>query len=325
MCAPLWAFCDAGGSASGPVTRLTSDVEAVAETFGNGAIGVLAELVSLLVISATMVLVDRRLGLLLLLTLIPVMRIVIALQTRYRRANYRVREELGSRNADLQENLQGLEVVQMFRCQSRNLDEAMQIALIRERVEKVRKMRLASRDKGANKMANRAHQMREVNIGSRHTIATPCASSESREYLPVGLLDNRSTVSNLAFALYSTPLWTMALIASRLYLVWIATVCGKLKADFRYSNTLGWNTFPLPPLTQNNRKDLTRCAEDILLAREAHFPPPPSPSSMIPKQCPKISAMPMIAMMSAWSVLSLGDASRTIQSGWRSCLGCMLR
>ena len=64
----------------------------------------------------------------------------------------------------------------------------------------------------------------------------------------------------------------MALIASRLHLVWIATVCGKLKTDYRYSNTLGWNTFPVPTLTEKNKADLTRCAEDILLAREHHFP-----------------------------------------------------
>ena len=64
----------------------------------------------------------------------------------------------------------------------------------------------------------------------------------------------------------------MALIASRLHLVWIATVCGKIKTDFRYSNTLGWNTFPVPTLTESNKTELTRCAEDILLAREAHFP-----------------------------------------------------
>jgi hypothetical protein len=79
-------------------------------------------------------------------------------------------------------------------------------------------------------------------------------------------------VSNLALALYDAPLWSMALIASRLHLVWIATVCGKLKTDFRYSNTLGWNTFPVPTLTDKNKADLTRCAEDILLVREAHFP-----------------------------------------------------
>ena len=64
----------------------------------------------------------------------------------------------------------------------------------------------------------------------------------------------------------------MALIASRLHLVWIATVCGKLETRYRYSNTLGWNTFPVPLLTEKNIADLTRCAEDILLARESHFP-----------------------------------------------------
>ena len=68
------------------------------------------------------------------------------------------------------------------------------------------------------------------------------------------------------------PLWNMALITSRLHLAWIATVCGKLKTDFRYSNTLGWNTFPVPSLTERNRSDLTGCAGGILLAREAHFP-----------------------------------------------------
>jgi hypothetical protein len=64
----------------------------------------------------------------------------------------------------------------------------------------------------------------------------------------------------------------MALIASRLHLVWIATICGKLETRYRYSNTLGWNTFPVPTLTEKNKADLRRCAEDILLAREAHFP-----------------------------------------------------
>jgi hypothetical protein len=64
----------------------------------------------------------------------------------------------------------------------------------------------------------------------------------------------------------------MALIASRLHWVWIGTVCVRMRTDFSYSNTLGWNTFPVPTLTEKNKADLTACAEDILLAREAHFP-----------------------------------------------------
>jgi hypothetical protein len=100
----------------------------------------------------------------------------------------------------------------------------------------------------------------------------PSVSSEARNFLPGGVVDSSATVTNLAFALYDAPLWNMAVIASRIHLVWIATVCGKLKTDFRYSNTLGWNTFPVPVLTEKNKADLTRCAEDILLAREAHSP-----------------------------------------------------
>ncbi len=86
------------------------------------------------------------------------------------------------------------------------------------------------------------------------------------------MLPPGSIISDSAFALYDAPLWNMALIASKLHLVWIATVCGKLETRYRYSNTLGWNTFPVPVLTEQNKVDLTRCAEDILLAREEHFP-----------------------------------------------------
>jgi ATP-binding cassette subfamily B protein len=102
------------------LTRLTSDVDALAEVFGSGAVGVLADLVSLAVIAITMLLIEWRLGLLLLVLQIPVAGVILWLQGRYRRANYRVREELGQLNADLQENLQGLEVVQMFRREAVN-------------------------------------------------------------------------------------------------------------------------------------------------------------------------------------------------------------
>ncbi|WP_255210723.1 DNA methyltransferase [Methylogaea oryzae] len=153
-----------------------------------------------------------------------------------------------------------------------NLPHALEIDSIRDRINGVKEMRLKSKDAGTKEMASRAHQFREMNCAERHSLILPGVSSESREYLPVGLIDNHSVVSNLAFALYDAPLWNMALIASRLHLVWIATVCGKMKTDFRYSNTLGWNTFPVPLLTEQNKADLTRCAEDILLAREAHFP-----------------------------------------------------
>jgi len=104
------------------------------------------------------------------------------------------------------------------------------------------------------------------------TIIIPIVSSQRRPFLPCGILPKGTIVSYKAFALYDAPLWNLALIASRLHLVWIDTFCGKLETSYRYSNTLGWNTFPVPTLTEKNKADLTRCAEDILLTREAHFP-----------------------------------------------------
>ncbi|MAN73861.1 MAG: lactate dehydrogenase [Henriciella sp.] len=153
-----------------------------------------------------------------------------------------------------------------------DLEEALKIPSLRTRIEAVRDVRLASRDKGANALAARAHQLKLMRIGDVQTIVVPGVSSERREYLPAGLVDNKTTLTNLAFGLYDAPIWNLALVVSKLHLVWIATVCGKMKTDFRYSNTLGWNTFPVPALTEKNKADLTRCAEDILLAREHYFP-----------------------------------------------------
>ena len=79
-------------------------------------------------------------------------------------------------------------------------------------------------------------------------------------------------LSSQNFALYDEDILYISMIVSRLHWVWIKTVCTTMRTDFSYTNTLGWNTFPVPALTEKNKADLTRCAEDILLAREAHFP-----------------------------------------------------
>src|ERR1019366_9369896 len=86
------------------------------------------------------------------------------------------------------------------------------------------------------------------------------------------IIDATGVVSSQNFALYDEPIWLISIIASRLHIAWIGAVCGRLEMRFMYSNTICWNTFPLPTLTEKNKADLTRCAEEIILAREAHFP-----------------------------------------------------
>ena len=152
------------------------------------------------------------------------------------------------------------------------LEEAKKIGEFRSRFEKVRQMRAASNGIQANENASTPYRFVFAPHSSKAAIAIPNVSSERRQYLPCEITSYSTVVSNLASVIYDAPLWNMALIASRLHLIWIATVCGKLETRYRYSNTLGWNTFPVPTLTDKNRADLTRCAEDILLAREHHFP-----------------------------------------------------
>lgn len=153
-----------------------------------------------------------------------------------------------------------------------DLDEALSIPSIAARIDRTRRMRLSSTDEGTRAMGLRAHQMRETNICNDRVIVVPRVSSENRPFLPVGLADNNSVIGDKNYAIYDAPLWNMALIASKLHWVWVGTVCVRMRTDFSYGSTIGWNTFPVPTLTENNKEDLTRCAEDILLAREQHFP-----------------------------------------------------
>jgi hypothetical protein len=151
-------------------------------------------------------------------------------------------------------------------------DAAEQVPQISARIARVAALRAKSRGKQANDNARTPHRFVFAPHSGGCAIAVPNTSSERRPYLPCTLTDDSTVVSNLAAVIYDAPLWNLALIASRLHLVWIATVCGKLETRYRYSNTLGWNTFPVPLLTDQNKADLTRAAEGILLAREAHFP-----------------------------------------------------
>ena len=150
---------------------------------------------------------------------------------------------------------------------------AMSIAAIKERTDRVAAMRGSSKKALTNVGAKTPYAFQQVRqTGKESVLLVPSHSSESRPYLPVSMFPKGVIVSNAAFVLFDSALWTFSLLVSRVHLVWTATVCGRIKTDFRYSNTLGWNTFPVPLLTEQSKSEWTACAEAILLAREAHFP-----------------------------------------------------
>ncbi|MDB2376074.1 lactate dehydrogenase [Gammaproteobacteria bacterium] len=153
------------------------------------------------------------------------------------------------------------------------VDVAKKSSFINTRLQRVCETREESKAKSTRDFANRAHRFVQIaGYAKNDVIVVPRHSSENREYLPVDLFSSDYVIGDSAFALYDVPMWNFSVLCSHIHLVWIASVCGKLETRYRYSNTIGWNTFPIPRLTEKNRVDLKLCAEDILLAREAHFP-----------------------------------------------------
>ena len=153
------------------------------------------------------------------------------------------------------------------------LNEALLHKKLKARIELVRQTRLNSDSPTTRITKVPPHRFMQIEGNAeKFTIAVPAITSVNREYLPATLLDGTVILSNKCYALYDAPLWNLALAASKLHQVWVGTVCARMRSDFSYSNTLGWNTFPIPVLTEQNKEDLNACAEAILLAREAHFP-----------------------------------------------------
>ncbi|TDB33475.1 class I SAM-dependent DNA methyltransferase [Stenotrophomonas sp. TEPEL] len=152
-------------------------------------------------------------------------------------------------------------------------EQAMALAPIKARTDQVVEMRKKSGKALTKAGAATPYAFQQVRqTGEETVILVPRHSSETRPYLPVSLFPRGAIVADGAFAMLDAELWSFALLASKMHLVWVAAVCGRIKTDYRYSSTLGWNTFPVPVLTEQNRSDLEACAKDILLAREACYP-----------------------------------------------------
>lgn len=154
--------------------------------------------------------------------------------------------------------------------ENENTKEALNNPEIKRRVDSVRKWRLSRTGKDSQKNASTPWKFAWNNYKNSSAILFPIVSSENREYIPIGYLENNVVISNAALAIYDAPLWLFALLESKMHMAWIRTVCGQLETRIRYSSTLGYNTFPVPPLSPEVKKALEKSAEEILFARENH-------------------------------------------------------
>ncbi len=152
-------------------------------------------------------------------------------------------------------------------------NKAESIDPIKQRILATEKFRLYESKDGAS-LANRPHQFREhyeIADHSKDKIIVPSVSSERREYIPIGFVDPDTIISNLAFAIYDAELWLFALLTSKMHMIWVRTVGGRLETRIRYSATLCYNTFPFPKLTTAQKDELSDLAQEILNLRDENF------------------------------------------------------
>lgn len=141
---------------------------------------------------------------------------------------------------------------------------------IQIRLENVVKHRASSTEKSTRELAkypNRFYYSCHIDADS---IIIPRHSSENREYIPIGFLDENTVIADSAFAIYDAQLWLFGILTSKMHMAWVKAVGGRLKTDYRYSATLCYNTFPFPKITDIKRTEIEQAAEDVLMAREQH-------------------------------------------------------
>ena len=150
------------------------------------------------------------------------------------------------------------------------LNDALNISEIADRINKVKNIRLDSKDKSANKLASRSHQFREVRETYLQSIIIPLTTSMRREYIPIGFIKPDEIVTNAASVIYDADNWLFSLLVSKFHMVWMQAVAGRLKSDYRYSSDLCYYTFPFPNINDKQKEALNQHVFNILGEREKH-------------------------------------------------------
>jgi hypothetical protein len=147
---------------------------------------------------------------------------------------------------------------------------AYSIPPLKTRFEKCKQFRLASKKEATRKKASIPYEFDEKKFKETNCIIVPQTTSELREFIPTGFLNSDTVISNAARVIYNAEPWVFGVINSKMHNVWVNAVAGRLETRIQYSNTLCYNTFPFPNISDSQKKDLEVHVYRILEEREKH-------------------------------------------------------
>lgn len=150
-----------------------------------------------------------------------------------------------------------------------NLSFAKSIKLIDRRIEGVMEFRKNGGDV-ARTLVDKSHQFRYRKVAKKSFLVIPCTTSERREYMQCGFFDSNYISMNSLQVIYDSELYIFSVLSSKAHMIWIKTVAGRLKEDYRYSTQLCYNTFPFPNISKQRKGELTQCSLKIIDERLKH-------------------------------------------------------
>lgn len=145
-----------------------------------------------------------------------------------------------------------------------NLDLAMNIPEVVDRIKKVEEYRKNSKREVTRKAAETPYEFGEIRWKETQAIIIPVVSSDLRYYVPIGYINDDIIPSYATFVIYDAPLWLMGILESRMHMIWLKTLSGRLGTDYRYSAGLIYNTFPIPFLSDRRKKEIGELVLNIL-------------------------------------------------------------
>lgn len=149
-------------------------------------------------------------------------------------------------------------------------DFARSITPINDRIKKTSAFRLESKAPSTQAYSSKGYMFVQRAYKDTNSIIVPRVSSERRIYIPLGFLDAQTVISDAAQAIYDAEPWIFGVVTSLMHMVWVRAVAGRLKTDYRYSAELCYNTFPFPKISEQQKKRIELCVQDILRVREKY-------------------------------------------------------
>jgi hypothetical protein len=151
-------------------------------------------------------------------------------------------------------------------------DEIRKNCKIYERVEKVKKFRLESSRKETRDLALVPTRFAFISHSETDYIIIPSVSSENRKYIPIGFMSKDVIASNLCLIIPKATLYYFGILTSEMHITWVKYVCGRLKSDYRYSNTIVYNNYPFPENVNEKQKQKVETAAQAVLDTRAKYP-----------------------------------------------------